>query len=67
LCELEATARAVSAKKDSDPEKFSVKQEIETAAALRPYYERFGLEPSARARIKVPKSEPVSKWAGIVG
>lgn len=38
--------------------------ERKTAAALRPYYEKFGLEPVGRARIQVPKSqEPVSKWA----
>lgn len=42
--------------------------ERNTAAALRPYYEKFGLEPVGRARISVPKrDEPVSKWAGIIG
>jgi hypothetical protein len=40
--------------------------ERKTAAALRPYYEKFGLEPVGRARISVPKAdEPVSKWAGL--
>lgn len=42
--------------------------ERETAAALRPYYELFGLTPVARARIVVPASEerPSSKWAGAL-
>jgi phage terminase small subunit len=45
----------------------AIKLERETATALRPYYELFGLTPVARARIAVPKKpdEPVSKWAGI--
>ena len=45
----------------------ALKLERETAMALRSYYERFGLEPSARSRIRVPKppDEPVSKWAGM--
>jgi hypothetical protein len=41
-----------------------LKLERETAAALRPYYELFGLTPAARARISVPQTEaPQSKWA----
>ena len=45
----------------------AVRLERETAQALRPYYEYFGLTPASRARISVPKAadEPVSKWAGI--
>lgn len=44
----------------------ALKLERETATALRPYYEKFGLEPVGRARIKVPKAkEPESKWAGL--
>lgn len=44
----------------------ALKLERETATALRPYYEKFGLEPAGRSRIKVPKRDaaPVSKWAG---
>ncbi len=46
----------------------AIKLERNTAAALRPYYEKFGLEPVGRARISVPKQEaPVSKWAGVLG
>lgn len=45
----------------------ALKLERETAAALRPYYELFGLTPVARARIALPKAEaPVSKWAGVL-
>jgi phage terminase small subunit len=44
----------------------AIKLERETATALRPYYEYFGMTPSSRARISVPKvEEPVSKWAGL--
>jgi P27 family predicted phage terminase small subunit len=44
----------------------AIKLERETATALRPYYEYFGMTPSSRSRIAVPKAEePVSKWAGI--
>ena len=75
LCELEATARAASAQKDAEGFRVfgadgsvhsAIRLERETALALRSYYERFGLEPSARSRIRVPKPEaPVSKWAGM--
>ena len=46
----------------------TLKLERETANALRPYYEYFGLTPSSRARLSVPKTtdEPKSKWAGIL-
>jgi phage terminase small subunit len=45
----------------------AIKLERNTAAALRPYYEKFGLEPVGRARISVPQVEqPVSKWAGAL-
>ena len=45
-----------------------LKLERDTAAALRPYYALFGLEPISRARIQVPKkdAEPSSKWAGVL-
>jgi P27 family predicted phage terminase small subunit len=46
----------------------ALRLERETAGALRPYYDMFGLNPIARAKISVPKeSAPASKWAGIVG
>ncbi len=45
----------------------ALRLERETANTLRPYYEYFGLTPSSRARIVVPKKDdaPTSKWAGI--
>lgn len=46
-----------------------LKQERETASALRHYYDLFGLTPVSRARIVVPKGkaeEPASKWAGVL-
>jgi phage terminase small subunit len=68
LCELESSSRANARKKDEDPESFSIRIELDTAAALRAYYDYFGMTPMARSRIRVPKAEPVaSKWAGIVG
>jgi phage terminase small subunit len=45
-----------------------LKLERETAQAIRPYYDMFGLNPLARNKIAVPKAEdaPKSKWEGIV-
>ena len=44
----------------------ALKLERETASALRPYYEKFGLEPVGRARISVPQTKaPESKWGAI--
>ena len=41
--------------------------ERKTAAALRPYYEKFGLEPVGRARISVPKTGPAEgQWAELL-
>src|SRR5512132_3034580 len=62
LCELEDTFSANTATKGTAV--FDVRLERETAAALRPYYGMFGLEPASRTRIMVPKKkaeEPVSK------
>lgn len=45
----------------------AIKLERNTAAALRPYYEKFGLEPVGRARLVVKVDEaPQSKWAGAL-
>jgi len=45
----------------------ALKLERNTAAALRPYYEKFGLEPVGRARLVVHKDEaPKSKWEGVL-
>jgi P27 family predicted phage terminase small subunit len=44
----------------------AIKLERNTAGALRPYYEKFGLEPVGRARISVPQQEQKqSKWEAI--
>jgi P27 family predicted phage terminase small subunit len=44
----------------------ALRLERETATTIRQFYEYFGMTPSARARMAVPKrpDEPVSKWAG---
>lgn len=47
----------------------ALKIERDTAMSLRSYYSYFGLEPSARARLQVPKlaEEPAaSKWAEVL-
>jgi P27 family predicted phage terminase small subunit len=45
----------------------AIKLERNTAGALRPYYEKFGLEPSGRGRLKVgkPQDAPEDKWAAL--
>lgn len=46
----------------------AIRLERHTATAVRPYYERFGLEPAGRSRLSVPKAqESVSKWTGVIG
>jgi hypothetical protein len=66
---LEAALRLASKWKDGDdPKPEQARIESELATKIRPYYEKFGLEPAGRARISVPKrEEPVSKWAGMLG
>ncbi len=46
----------------------AIKLEGETANKLRPYYDYFGMTPSGRARLTVPKTDeaPASKWAGVL-
>ena len=63
MCELEETFWSNNIKKGTDGWKGRV--ELETTARLRPYYEYFGMTPSARARLAVPKGKdgPASKWA----
>jgi phage terminase small subunit len=66
LCELQATF--IQTVKAKGKDKFDARLERETANAMRPYFEYFGMTPSSRARIQVPKKaeEPVSKWAGAL-
>lgn len=77
LCELQVTLQCACAQKDSPRFRAvnargkihpALKLERDTAAALRPYYEKFGLDPIGRARIQLPTiPEPaISKWAGIL-
>lgn len=67
LCELRATFLAVAKQKRAVVNERDVKLERELATAMRPYYEKFGLEPSGRARLRLPAQEPPkSKWAGIL-
>ncbi len=46
----------------------AIKLEGETANKLRPYYDYFGMTPSGRARLTVPKQDEAqaSKWAGVL-
>ena len=65
MCEMQATWE-LNCKVKGTPE-FNVRLERELANTMRPYYEYFGMTPSSRARISVPKKteeEPQSKWAG---
>lgn len=69
LCELQATLDAAAAEKGSmDLSGAWVGIELKYAALIRPYYEKFGLEPAGRGRIKVkPQEQARSKWEGLVG
>jgi len=66
LCEMQDQFDAIVRTKGT--EEFRLRQFLDTACQLRPYYALFGLEPVSRARIQVrkPKDEPVSKWAGVL-
>lgn len=65
LCELEWTARAASHGKDQ-PEWKGQREERDAALALKSYYDFFGMTPSGRSRIRVPKvDKPVSKWEAV--
>lgn len=46
----------------------ALRLERETATALRPYYDYFGMTPSSRTRLMAPKVEkPEGKWESLVG
>jgi len=67
MCEMQATWEQNCRLKGTDG--FDVRLERELANGMRPYYEYFGMTPSSRARISVPKKteeEPQSKWAGAL-
>lgn len=63
FCELQATFEAVVATKGSKA--FDIRQERECAAAVRPYYDFFGMTPVSRARIALPTAameDAKPKW-----
>lgn len=66
LCELQATFDEAASRKGTAL--FDARLERETATALRPYYDLFGLNPVSRAKIQLPKTDdaPASKWAGAL-
>ena len=79
LCELVATRDLASREKsapafqvlvgDNKPQEHPVlRLERATANALRPYFEKFGLDPQGRARLTVGPSadQGKSKWAGLI-
>ena len=77
LCELQATLELACAQKGlarfrpiskSGRIHAALKLVRETASALRPYFEKFGLDPIGRARIVLPAAPeaPPSKWAGVL-
>jgi P27 family predicted phage terminase small subunit len=79
LCELQASLDLVSkAKNARDFVPFTVGDngivvhaalalELKIAPVVRPYYEKFGLEPVGRARLTVGPAAPASKWAALTG
>lgn len=65
-CELQGTLDELWTTKGQ--EDFDWQKELKYATLIRVYYERFGLEPSGRSRLKLaPKDEPASKWSGVLG
>ncbi len=39
--------------------------ELQATAAIRPYFERFGLDPSSRSRFSIATAKPASKWGAL--
>jgi hypothetical protein len=65
LCELQASFTANAQRKGGRG--FDARQERALAAALRPFYALFALEPASRARMPTaPPREVASKWAGAL-
>jgi hypothetical protein len=65
LCELQASFTANAQRKGRRG--FDAGQERALAAALRPFYALFALEPASRARMPTaPTRAVVSKWAGAL-
>jgi hypothetical protein len=51
LCELQATFQAIVQQPETPG---TLRQQLKTAAALRPYYALFGLDPLSRSRLPAP-------------
>lgn len=64
MCELEVTARMASEGKGM-PSWKNQREERESAVALARFYDFFGMTPSGRSRIRVPKKAPDSKWEAV--
>ena len=63
LCELQSTFQAIVRAKDTPA--FDLRQQLKTAAALRPFYALFGLEPASRSRLPAPPApaaNPLDKF-----
>jgi hypothetical protein len=66
-CELLATMQHLATTKEAAYAGDVLKLERDTAAALRPYLEMFGLTPSSRLRLATPAPvKPASKWDGFL-
>jgi phage terminase small subunit len=64
LCELQASFTANAQRKGGRG--FDARQERALAAALRPFYALFGLEPASRARMPTAAARDTpSKWAAL--
>lgn len=62
MCELVARFQANAIQAEPNPN-----IAVNTANSLKAYFDYFGMTPSGRSRIRIPKAEgPVSKWAGVI-
>ncbi len=77
LCELESTRVAASPRKTEEGwAVYALRVERDTARALLPYFEMFGLTPGSRARLHIPNEQPATsrldkfrntnRWAGAL-
>jgi len=67
LCELQALFEQVTAESPAAADVEAQRRAVrDIAGALRPYFALFGLEPTSRARLRVPPDPPPSKWAGLL-
>jgi len=67
-CELQAAFTYQAQLRDLRPGDFNPRLLGDLANKLRPFFDYFGMTPSGRARLSVPRKkqdeEPQSKWAG---